>query len=106
VAIVRPQLATAPRIQRIMAHHTTAREAGAIFARAKPKLAAFTHLVFLASQKVPPASIDDLIAETRQTYCGPLVVGEDLMSFEIGETVQVLQPPIQGHSGQVLGHLP
>jgi ribonuclease Z len=90
VAIVRPELATEPYIQRIMAHHTTAREAGAIFAHAKPKLAAFTHLVFLASQKVPPASIDDLIAETRKTYDGPLVVGEDLMSFEIGETVQVL----------------
>jgi ribonuclease Z len=106
VAIVRPELATEPHIERIMAHHTTAREAGTIFARAKPKLAAFTHLVFLASQKVPPASIDDLIAEARQTYGGPLVVGEDLMSFEIGETVQILRPPIQGHSGQVSAHLP
>jgi hypothetical protein len=48
----------------------------------KPKLAAFTHLVFLASERVPPASVDDLIAETRQTYAGPLEIGEDLMSFE------------------------
>jgi ribonuclease Z len=91
VAIVRPELASEPYIQRITAHHTTASEAGTIFARAKPKLAAFTHLVFLAREQVPPASIDDLIAETRQTYDGPLVVGEDLMSFEIGETVQVLR---------------
>jgi ribonuclease Z len=45
--------------------------------------------VFLASQRVPPATVDDLIAETRQTYAGPLVVGEDLMSFEIGEAVRV-----------------
>jgi ribonuclease Z len=89
VAIVRPELASEPFIQRIMAHHTTAREAGAVFERAKPKLAAFTHLVFLSSEKVPPASIDDLLAEARKTYGGPLVVGEDLMSFEIGETVQV-----------------
>ena len=91
VAIVRPELAAEPYIQRIMAHHTTAREAGAIFARTQPKLAAFTHLVFLASEKVPPASIDDLIAETRQAYDGPLVVGEDRMSFEIGETVEILR---------------
>jgi hypothetical protein len=32
------------------------------------------------------------MAETRQTYSGPLPIGEDLMSFEIGETVgQTLQ---------------
>jgi ribonuclease Z len=71
VAIVKPELASEPFIQRIMAHHTTAREAGTIFARAKPKLAAFTHLVFLASEQVPPASVDDLIAETRRAYSGP-----------------------------------
>ena len=92
VAIVRPELASEPYIQRIMAHHTTAREAGTIFERAKPKLAAFTHLVFLASEQIPPASIDELIAETRHTYAGPLEVGEDLMSFEVGETVRVRRP--------------
>jgi ribonuclease Z len=92
VAIVRPELASQPYIQRIMAHHTTAREAGAIFQRAKPKLAAFTHLVFLASEQTPPASVDELIEETRRTYAGPLEVGEDLMSFEIGETVRVRRP--------------
>jgi ribonuclease Z len=60
-----------------------------VFERTKPKLAAFTHLVFLASERVLPASVDDLIAETRRTYIGPLVVGEDLMSFEIGAIVRV-----------------
>jgi ribonuclease Z len=89
VAIVRPELASEPFIQRIMAHHTTAREAGTIFERTKPKLAAFTHLVFPATEQIPPASVDELIAETRKTYRGPLEVGEDLMSFEIGETVHV-----------------
>jgi ribonuclease Z len=89
VAIVRPELASESYIQRIMAHHTTAREAGTVFERTKPKLAAFTHLVFLASESVPPASVDDLIAEARQSYAGPLEVGEDLMSFDIDETVTV-----------------
>lgn len=91
VAIVRPEFASEPFIQRIMAHHTTAREAGAIFARTRPKLAAFSHLVFLASEKVKPASLDDLVAETRMTYSGPLVIGEDLMCFEIGEGVKVVR---------------
>jgi ribonuclease Z len=89
VAIARPELMSEAFIQRIMAHHTTAREAGMVFSRTAPKLAAFTHLVFLASQKIPPATLDDLVAETRQTYGGPLEIGEDLMSFDIGETVVV-----------------
>jgi ribonuclease Z len=89
VAIARPELMSEAFIQRIMAHHTTAREAGLVFSRTKPKLAAYTHLVFLASQKIPPATLDDLVAETRETYGGPLEVGEDLMAFEIGDEVVV-----------------
>jgi len=89
VAIARPELMSEAFIQRIMAHHTTAREAGLVFSRTRPRLAAYTHLVFLASQKIPPATLDDLLAETRQTYGGPLEIGEDLMSFEIGEDVTV-----------------
>ena len=65
------------------------REAGTVFVRTKPKLAAYTHLVFLGNDRISPATLDDLIAETRHTYGGPLEVGEDLMSFEIGETVHV-----------------
>lgn len=60
-----------------------------MFAQTQPKLAAFTHLVMLASENVPAPTIDELVAATRQTYTGPLQVGEDLMSFEIGETVTV-----------------
>ena len=67
-------------IQRIVAHHTTPREAGLVFAETKPKLAVYTHLVLLASETIPPATFDDLVAETRATYDGPLEVGEDLMS--------------------------
>jgi ribonuclease Z len=89
VAIARPELMTEAYIQRIMAHHTTAREAGIVFARARPKLAVYTHLVFLASKEVPQATVADLVAETRQTYSGSLEVGEDLMCFEIGDRVSV-----------------
>ena len=96
VAIARPELMAESYIKRIMAHHTTAREAGMVFARTEPKLAAYTHLVLLASKDVSPATISDLIAETRKSYDGPLEVGEDLMCFEIGQTVSVKRPPMQG----------
>jgi ribonuclease Z len=93
VAIARPQLMSEPYIQRIMAHHTTAAEAGAVFARTRPKLAVYTHLVFLTSKQVPPATIDELIGETRKTYNGPLEVGHDLMSIEVGYPLRVRTLP-------------
>ncbi len=89
VAIVCPELLAEPFIRRIVAHHTTPKEAGTVFAQTRPKLAAYTHLVFLASKTVPHASVDDLIAQTRLTYDGRLEVGEDLMRFEIGHEVSV-----------------
>jgi hypothetical protein len=34
-----------------------------------------------------------LEAQTRETYDGPLVLGEDLMTFDLGETVRVTRWP-------------
>jgi ribonuclease Z len=87
VAMARPELLVEAFIQRIVNHHTSPQEAGRVFRRTKPKLAAFTHLVMLASETVTAPTVEELIAATRETYAGPLEVGEDLMSFEIGETV-------------------
>jgi ribonuclease Z len=89
VAAAAPEMMQQPHIQRIMAHHTTAREAGTVFARTRPSLAAFTHLVLLGGERIAPPTLDEVLAQTRQTYDGPLAVGEDLMAFEIGETVTV-----------------
>lgn len=96
VAMARPELLDEIVIQRILNHHTSPQEAGRVFTETKPKMAAFTHLVLLASETVPAPSIDDLIAATRETYSGPLVVGEDLSSFEIGETVSVGRLKLEG----------
>jgi ribonuclease Z len=90
VASARPELmASSVPVQRIIAHHTTPREAGMVFSQAKPKMAVYTHIVLLSNEKFPEPTLDDLIAETRQTYGGLLVVGDDLTSFEIGDTVTV-----------------
>ena len=89
VASARPELMNELYIQRIIAHHSTPREAGRVFAQTKPKLAAFTHIVLLGSERIDPPTIHDIVAETRQTYSGPLIVGEDLMTFEIGDTICV-----------------
>jgi ribonuclease Z len=89
VAHARPELTTDVHFQRIMSHHTVPRLAGCVFSQAKPKLAVYTHFILRSSVKVPPPSLDDVIAQTRQTYGGPLELGEDLMSFEVGEVVTV-----------------
>jgi ribonuclease Z len=94
VADARPELMAIPAIQRIMAHHTTPKEAGMVFTKTHPKLAAYTHLVLLSDPKTPEPTIDEIVAATRETYAGPLAVGEDLMSFEIGDTVTVHRSPL------------
>ena len=72
----------------IMAHHTTAEQAGEVFARVKPKLAVYSHI------GRPSATADDLIPPTRKAYAGPVEVGEDLMVIEVGETVTTRRPKI------------
>jgi ribonuclease Z len=68
-----------------MHHHTSPQQAGTVFDRARPRLAVYTHLVLLARKNVPALKVNELVAQTRQTYQGPLEVGEDLMTFHIGK---------------------
>jgi len=75
---------------RILAHHTLPAQAGDVFSRVAPRLAVYSHVG--VSQDVSDAR---LIEMTRATYKGPLVVGADLMSFDIGETVRVNPPPVR-----------
>ncbi len=89
VSVARPELLGNNLIQRIMAHNTNPKEAGRVFSQAKPKLAVYSHFVLLATDATPPVTDNDIVVETRKTYDGPLEVGEDLMSFEIGSTVTV-----------------
>ena len=98
VASARPELMCDVAVQRIVGHHTTPREAGRVFEQTRPRLAAYTHLALLGSKDVAPPTIEDIVAETREAYRGPLVVGEDLMGFEIGDTVSVHDWKSQGSS--------
>ena len=70
--------------RKIIEHHTTPEQAGIIFTRVKPKLAVYSHIV--------PPDVPEVIPHTRKTYAGPLEVGEDLMSIEIGDKIQVHHP--------------
>jgi ribonuclease Z len=71
------------QLKRIGSNHTTPEQAGEVFARVKPKMAVYNHLLLFGG-----ATAADLIPATRKNYFGPLVVGEDLLQVEIGREVQ------------------
>ncbi len=77
-----------PAYQAILAHHISPEDAGRLFAVAQPKLAAYSHIVLsgLPSEGIPFPTPADLLAATRTTYSGPLVVGSDLMAFKIDDS--------------------
>jgi ribonuclease Z len=70
----------------VIDHHVTPEQAGEVFAKTKPRLAVYSHIV------PPPATEQDLIAPTRKVYAGPLEVGEDLMVIDVGAKIEVRRP--------------
>lgn len=84
VAVIEPALLESfPTYREIEAHHTSPEEAGRIFSHAAPKLAVYSHIVFASVKPAPDVPEDVLIARTRATYSGPLLVGRDLTTFTI-----------------------
>ena len=68
----------------ILMHHTTPEQAAKVFNKVQPKLAAYSHIV-----KLHGLTEEDIMKKTKVTYHGPLIMGEDLMSFSIGDTISV-----------------
>jgi ribonuclease Z len=85
-----------PVYKAIYEHHISPELAGKLFAASQPKLAAYTHLVLsgLPQSGILFPTPEDLLAATRKTYDGRVVVGTDLMGFKIDETgVSIIEPP-------------
>lgn len=77
----------------VYAHHTNPRQAGEIFTETEPRMAAYSHIVNGTSADAPGVSNEELAERTRETYDGPLTVGQDLMSFSLTEdAVDVFEP--------------
>ena len=60
-----------------------------LYVRARTSCAAAPFAVLIGSEAVPPPSIAELTCETRKYYQGPLIVGDDLMSFDVGAEIKV-----------------
>ncbi len=98
VALAAESIRDLPLTKLVMALHVSPEEAGEVFTASKPKLAAYTHLVFLKGPKDPTPTEQQIVDETRKTYRGPLVVGQDLTRFVIGDTVRVQQFNVQARA--------
>jgi ribonuclease Z len=61
----------------VIAHHTTPREAAEIFREAAPRLAVYSHIVLRGVTE------REVMRETRRTYRGDVVMGEDLMTIDV-----------------------
>lgn len=57
--------------------HTTPQQAGELFARTKPKMAVYHHII------PPETTSDELIGYTRPYYDGPITVAHDLMEIKL-----------------------
>jgi len=70
--------------------HSTPEQAAAIFQRAAPRMAVYSHII------PPGATSEELIAATRPTYEGPLTVAYDLMQIDIGDSIEVRDRELPG----------
>jgi ribonuclease Z len=79
-----------PLVNQILGFHTSPEDAAKVFEQIKPKLAVYSHIVLLTSDpSVAPPTVNDLVVRTQKIYKGPLQVGEDILSIEIGDKVTV-----------------
>jgi ribonuclease Z len=70
--------------------HSTPEEAAGIFARARPRMAVYSHII------PPNTTAEELVAVTRPIYDGPLTVAYDLMQIDVGETIAVRDRELPG----------
>lgn len=70
--------------------HSTPVEAAGIFARARPRMAVYSHII------PPNTTSEELVAATRPIYDGPLTVAYDLMQIDVGATIEVHDRELPG----------
>jgi ribonuclease Z len=72
---------------RAIAHHTTPEQAAVVFTRARPALAVYSHIVIFGGIEEA-----EIMNRTRRGYAGPVLLGQDLMSVSVGDTLATSRP--------------
>ena len=71
-----------PRMDAILARHTTPEQAATIFSKVSSRLAVFSHRPGTAA----------IVEQTRRSYRGRVEMGADLMVIDVGADVRVKAP--------------
>ncbi len=89
------RLSDMPEMQGVLAKLTTPEQAAEVFSRAEPRMAVYSHIGTKELQRQD--GLDELITRTRAAgYDGPLTLGQDRMTIQIGDEVIVTPPqPIE-----------
>ena len=87
VALAPTDVTPAAPYYRAFAHHTTPEQAAEVFTRARPTLALYSHIVIFGG-----GDDSDIFTRTRRGYGGPFIVGTDLTSVSVGDTLASLRP--------------
>ena len=82
VAIAADTLKKSDPKYNILAHHTTPEQAGKVFTAVKPKLAVYSHIV-----RIYQYPEEEILKRTKENYPGTVILGEDLMSFSVGDSI-------------------
>ena len=79
-------------VNQILGFHSSPEDAGKVFELVKPKLAVYSHIVLLTSDPAVPAqTVSDLLRRTKKVYNGPLMAGEDMLTIEVNDKVNVVK---------------
>ena len=92
VMVAAPEAQATPGISRIVASHTSPEEAASVFARSNPKLAVYTHVGVISGQARRQALLESILPRTQTAYAGRVVLGEDLMTILVGDSIEVRRP--------------
>jgi len=84
VAIAPDTLSKSDSRYNILAHHTTPEQTARVFNAVRPKLAVYSHIV-----KLYGGTEQEILKRAKVNYSGPIIMGEDLMSFSINDKVSV-----------------
>ena len=81
-------------VRKIIEHHTQPHQVAQVLARSKPKMAVLSHIVVfkMKGPDLSPQGEEAMMDVLRADYEGPVLLGQDLMAFEIGDKVKVLNP--------------
>lgn len=74
-------MANQERLERLLAQHVSVDQMGEIFTRVNPRLAVYAHAASLT---------EDGLRRTREAYSGRVIQSEDLMTIEIGDSIEVI----------------